>query len=96
MRKALVTLFKYLGRANMENGEPSNMRVIVMYSAFLFSSALSFTMIYVTICYPNLLLGMAAIVSGLLTSILGWKAYQKSKESPAPVGLTEGKKEGVQ
>ena len=81
MRSALRKLFEFLGKANSENGEPSNMRVIVMYSAFLFSSGLTFTLVYVTIQHPDLILGMSAVMAGLLTSILGWKAYQKGKEN---------------
>ena len=81
MKKALSKLFGFLGKANSENGEPSNMRVIVMYSAFLFSTSLTFVFVYVAINHESLILGMAGIISALLTTIFGWKVYQKGKES---------------
>lgn len=90
MKKAFSKLFAFLGKANSEYGQPSNMRVIVMYSAFLFSSAITFTLIYVCVTFPDLILGMAAIVSGLLTTLFGWKAYQKGKESSTAIEKGEG------
>ena len=92
MKNPFSKFFTFLGKANSENGQPSNMRVIVMYSAFLFSTVLTFALAYVCFKYPDLILGLAAIVSGLFTSIIGLKAYQKGKEATA----SEAEKECAQ
>jgi hypothetical protein len=76
-----MKLFSFLSKAASEdNGNPSTMRVGVLYGMFQFTTALTFAMIYVCFTHSDLIISLATIISALLTTLFGWKAYQKGKE----------------
>ncbi|MFA5803655.1 MAG: hypothetical protein WC879_03335 [Melioribacteraceae bacterium] len=79
-----MKLFEFLGKALSEDtGNPSSMRIGVLYTMLLFTTVLTFAMFYVCLTHPDLIISLATIISALLTSLFGWKAYQKGKEVSA-------------
>jgi hypothetical protein len=79
------TLFSYIGKANSEdNGQPSATRLNVFIANTLFSASLAFGFIYTVICYKELVVVYAGILSGLVAGLLSIKVWQKGKETDKP------------
>ena len=80
MKDVLSKLFIFLGKANSENGDPSNMRVLAFYAHAVLIPALAFALIYIVISKGDVT-ALATIIVGYLLGMAGVKAYQKGKEN---------------
>lgn len=94
MRKLFSTLFKFLGKGLSENnGQPSSIRIMVFYAFVLWSTGIFIGLIVTIFLYRELWVTVLGMILGGMFSLVGVKAYQKGKESSAPLGLTAGKSE---
>lgn len=63
------------------DGAPSSIRVLTAFTVVLFTLALIITQIWTLLFYSDLIVAVAVILAGVITSALGIKAYQKGKEN---------------
>ena len=84
----------FLQRALSEdNGNPSSMRINATWTIFLLILVIAFGFMWVVLKYEEVIIAYLAIISSLVSGVLGIKAYQKTKEEGSDSGE---KKENVQ
>lgn len=79
MKEFISKLFVFIGKANSEGVNPSNIRVLAFYAHFLLIPTLAFATIYAVIVGKDVV-ALAGIDTAYLFGIAGVKAYQKGKE----------------
>lgn len=93
MKNILSKLFKFLGdSAREDNGNVSNVRVIVLISFLFLIPAIAFTLVYTTLKYDSMVVAVLAAILTFLSSLLGIKALQKGKEEKVETANVKSEK----
>ena len=69
-----------------DNGNPSSMRTMVLFSHVQWTVAITFGFIVVLFTYQGLILAYLGIIAGLVAGLLGLKGWQKTNEKPGDGG----------
>lgn len=86
MRNVLSKLFIFLGKALSEdNNVPSSARIFNFYAVTILIPCVAFTLIYVTLCYKELIGATLDAVLLFVAGIFGLKVLQKGKEGTSNV-----------
>jgi len=81
MKEFFKKLFAFIGKSNCEdNGNPSNVRILTMYSVGMIVPSMCFVLIYCAFKQPGLTVALFGVMSGIVIGALGIKALQKGSE----------------